>query len=153
MINKGDRIFVGRLDLDGSNRELGKVLDAKIKEMAVKCGFESGTEYAQWDLSYQLEDSIAYFDVKLSCSSSVTISERELTFANQVIEKGHSYSIVEFGLAFDGDAVFIGVVDIMDLIDEDLIKKSKYAPRTAYSAQTNYYVRNLVPEYLYESEF
>ena len=153
MINQGDRIFVGRLDVDGSNRELGKVLDSKIKEMALKCGFESGTEYAPWDLSYQLEDSIAYFDVKLSCSSSITISERELAFANQVIEKGHSYSIVEFVLANNGDAVFNGVVDIMDLIGEELIKESKYAPRTAYSAQTNYYIRNSVPDYLYESEF
>jgi hypothetical protein len=153
MIHKGDRIFVGRLDVDGTNREIGKVLDAKIKEMAVKCGFESGTEYAPWDLSYQLEDSIAYFDVKLSCSSSITISERELTFANQVIDKGHTYSIVEFVLADNGEAVFTGVVDIMDLIDEELIKESKYAPRTAYSAQTNNYIRNAVPNYLYESEF
>lgn len=153
MINTGDKIPVGRLDIDGTNRELGRVLDAKIKERAVKCGFQAGTEYAPWDLSYALEDSIAYFDLKLSCSNSITISERELGFANEVIDKGHTYSIAEFVLNDSGEAVFVGVVDIMDLISDELIKESKYAPRTAYSARTHYYIRNAVPSYLYKSEF
>lgn len=152
MIVSGDKFFVGRLNVDDSNKELGRLLDAEIKHHALNYGFELGTEYSPWDLRYKLSKGYEYFDIKLSCSNSITISDKELRFASDLIETNEIYSIAEFNLDHTGYAVFKGTIKIIDIVNLDLLSISRYES-VPYSAKTYYYKHVEIPQYLYKSEF
>lgn len=141
---KGYSIDIGSIS-QFSSKQLGLRLDEKIKTIVRSKGesvLKIGNTYDPYDLYCENEDHYAFYDIKLSCGDTVTISENECQFALNAFDNACSYYILEFTLE-NSNAIFNGQINLEKIIDANQLHQSKY-PAKYGSLPTFYYFRNSV---------
>lgn len=119
----------------------GLAIDQHVKGLAVEHGAEIPADrYAPYD--FRLNGVV--YDIKSYAASSISISERELEFAESLIANGKKVVYVLFeqlGTAPDSDFAFRGYIDLGTLIHDGKIRESQYS---GY-----YFTLNVVSKYVF----
>ena len=120
---------------------IGLAIDQHVKGLAIEHGAEIPADrFAPYDFRL---NGITH-DIKSYAASSISLSERELEFAESLIANGKKVVYVLFeqlGTSADSDFAFRGYIDLGSLIHDGKIRESQYS---GY-----YFTLNVVSKYVF----